>query len=74
MSVHATQEEWYKEMLRLLDAFWEVWYSDYLSALRERQQLRIRQAQVLCNNTAATATSVARSRRCERSRLHCILA
>ncbi|VDO88481.1 unnamed protein product [Heligmosomoides polygyrus] len=34
---------WIKESLQVLDRFWDLWRSDYLAALKERQQLRIRQ-------------------------------
>lgn len=29
---------WHREMLRVLDHFWDLWYSDYLAALRDRHQ------------------------------------
>ncbi|VDP57061.1 unnamed protein product [Heligmosomoides polygyrus] len=35
---------WYKETLAVLDQFWEVWYNDYLAALRERHQTRSKNA------------------------------
>ncbi|VDP41038.1 unnamed protein product [Heligmosomoides polygyrus] len=34
--------QWYKDTLQLLDHFWELWHSEYLSALRERQQYNSR--------------------------------
>ncbi|EPB69804.1 integrase core domain protein [Ancylostoma ceylanicum] len=35
--------EWYKETTCILDRFWELWRKEYLAALMERQQARIRQ-------------------------------
>ncbi|KHJ97185.1 hypothetical protein OESDEN_02845, partial [Oesophagostomum dentatum] len=35
--------EWHKETLAVLDRFWDIWYADYLAALAERHQTRIRQ-------------------------------
>ncbi|KHJ86132.1 hypothetical protein OESDEN_14127 [Oesophagostomum dentatum] len=35
--------DWYKETIKVLDRFWEIWYRDYLSAIAERHQSRIRQ-------------------------------
>ncbi|VDO76621.1 unnamed protein product [Heligmosomoides polygyrus] len=35
---------WYKETLAVLDQFREVWYNDYLAALRERHQTRSKNA------------------------------
>uniref|UniRef100_A0A7I5EAZ9 Integrase catalytic domain-containing protein n=1 Tax=Haemonchus contortus TaxID=6289 RepID=A0A7I5EAZ9_HAECO len=34
---------WYTESLKVLDPFWHLWHTDYLAALKERHQLRIRQ-------------------------------
>lgn len=31
---------WYNETLSVLDHFWELWYTDYLAALRDHQQER----------------------------------
>ncbi|KHJ98536.1 hypothetical protein OESDEN_01486 [Oesophagostomum dentatum] len=33
---------WYKETLTVLDAFWNIWHNDYLSALIQRHQRRMR--------------------------------
>ncbi|VDP25819.1 unnamed protein product [Heligmosomoides polygyrus] len=35
---------WYKETVAVLDQLWEVWYNDYLAALRERHQTRSKNA------------------------------
>ncbi|VDO85465.1 unnamed protein product [Heligmosomoides polygyrus] len=29
---------WYRQSIRVLDSFWDIWHQDYLSALRERHQ------------------------------------
>nr|CDJ90254.1 unnamed protein product [Haemonchus contortus] len=40
-------------MLVLLDQFWDIWHSEYIAALRERHQSRIRQG-----NFSATCPKV----------------
>ncbi|KHJ85116.1 hypothetical protein OESDEN_15163 [Oesophagostomum dentatum] len=35
--------DWYKETIKVLDRFWDIWYRDYLSAIVKRHQSRIRQ-------------------------------
>ncbi|EYC33154.1 hypothetical protein Y032_0002g629 [Ancylostoma ceylanicum] len=37
--------EWYKDTTQVLDCFWNIWYSEYLSALAQRHQRRLRQSQ-----------------------------
>ncbi|EPB67270.1 hypothetical protein ANCCEY_13641 [Ancylostoma ceylanicum] len=32
--------EWYKDTTQVLDCFWNIWYSEYLSALAQRHQRR----------------------------------
>ncbi|KHJ86263.1 hypothetical protein OESDEN_13991, partial [Oesophagostomum dentatum] len=35
--------DWYKEATQLLDRFWDLWYKDYLKALSDRRQTRLKQ-------------------------------
>ncbi|RCN24267.1 hypothetical protein ANCCAN_30041, partial [Ancylostoma caninum] len=35
--------DWYKDTLEVLNCFWNIWYSEYLSALAQRHQRRLRQ-------------------------------
>ncbi|KHJ98237.1 hypothetical protein OESDEN_01789 [Oesophagostomum dentatum] len=35
--------DWYRQTIKILDRFWDIWYSDYLAALADRQQKRIKQ-------------------------------
>ncbi|EPB74892.1 hypothetical protein ANCCEY_06008 [Ancylostoma ceylanicum] len=37
--------EWYKDTTEVLNCFWNIWYSEYLSALAQRHQRRLRQSQ-----------------------------
>ncbi|KHJ96848.1 hypothetical protein OESDEN_03181 [Oesophagostomum dentatum] len=36
--------DWYKQTIKVLDRFWNTWYSDYLAALADRHQKRIKQS------------------------------
>ncbi|KHJ87701.1 hypothetical protein OESDEN_12518, partial [Oesophagostomum dentatum] len=35
--------DWYKETTQVLDRFWDLWYKDYLRALSDRRQTRLKQ-------------------------------
>ncbi|EYC14861.1 hypothetical protein Y032_0039g49 [Ancylostoma ceylanicum] len=35
--------DWYAETLEVLNKFWDIWHKDYLSAIAQRHQQRIRQ-------------------------------
>ncbi|KIH43726.1 hypothetical protein ANCDUO_26262, partial [Ancylostoma duodenale] len=35
--------DWYKSTISVLNQFWDIWYKDYLSAIADRHQKRIRQ-------------------------------
>ncbi|KAK6731725.1 hypothetical protein RB195_007910 [Necator americanus] len=35
--------DWYKQTVTVLDSFWDIWHTDYLSALVQRHQRRLRQ-------------------------------